>query len=141
MSWIRALAVVGLSVLLPGAGHVVLRDWVRGLAFGGIFLASLALFLPAEQLAAADSVTGAATVITSETDPLDQFVVSFIILFAAIDATFRSMGFPPGSTTGDEDGPSCPECGKPLDEDLSFCHWCTTRLEPAEPGTEEPTNP
>ncbi|ELY60358.1 zinc ribbon domain-containing protein [Natronococcus sp. A-GB1] len=141
MTWIRALAAAGLSVLLPGAGHVFIRDWIRGLAFGGIFVASLAILFPTDQIAAADSLSGAVSVITTETDTISQFVISFIILFAAIDATFRSMGFPPGSNNGaDHDGPSCPHCGKPLDEDLTFCHWCTTRLEPANPDEDEPTN-
>jgi predicted amidophosphoribosyltransferase len=31
-----------------------------------------------------------------------------------------------GSST---DGQHCPSCGKELDEDLDFCHWCTQRLD------------
>jgi hypothetical protein len=138
MTWLRAIAAAVLSVLLPGSGHVLIRDWMRALAFGGIFVTAVVLFFPsAEQLAAAESMSGMMTIVSEETDTLSQFVISFIILFAAIDATFRSMGFPPGSNAGnEEDGPSCPQCGKPLDEDLTFCHWCTTRLEPAEPEEE-----
>lgn len=140
MTWLRALAAAGLSVLLPGAGHVLIRDWMRALAFGGVFVAALAIFLPpTEQIAAVGSVSDGMTLVTEETDTISQFVLSFIVLFAAIDATFRAMGFPPNSNAGeDTDGPSCPQCGKPLDEDLTFCHWCTTRLEPIE-DEEEPT--
>jgi predicted amidophosphoribosyltransferase len=31
-----------------------------------------------------------------------------------------------------EAGMTCPNCGKELDEDIDFCHWCTTQLEPVE---------
>jgi hypothetical protein len=140
MTWLRALTAAGLSVLLPGAGHVFIRDWIRGLAFGGVFLAAVVVFLPpTEQIVAADSMTGMMSVIAEETDMISQFVISFIVLFAAIDATFRSMGLPPGSNDGhgEDSGPSCPHCGKPLDEDLTFCHWCTTRLEPVEPEEDD----
>lgn len=142
MTWLRALAAAGLSVLLPGAGHALIRDWMRALAFGGVFVAALAIFLPpTEQIASAGSVMDGVTFVTEETDTISQFVLSFIVLFAAIDATIRAMGFPPGANTaGDE--PTCPHCGKELDEDLEFCHWCTTRLEPvANAEKDEPTKP
>jgi hypothetical protein len=31
---------------------------------------------------------------------------------------------------------SCPECGRPLDDDLEFCHWCSTRLVETPDGVE-----
>ncbi|NGM69707.1 zinc ribbon domain-containing protein [Natronolimnobius sp. AArcel1] len=130
MSWFRALLAGGLSVILPGAGHAVLRDWIRALIFVGLYLSAIALFFPVEMIANADSVTEGAELATQETETMGQFVLSFIVLFAAIDATFRSLGFPPNSSSADVDGPTCPECGKELDDDLEFCHWCTTRLEP-----------
>ncbi len=133
MTWLRALAAAGLSVLLPGAGHALIRDWVRALVFSGLFISALVIFMPTDQVAAAGSVTDGMDVVTEETSTASQFVFSFIILFAAIDATFRAMGFPPNGSSADaDDGPSCPECGKELDGDLTFCHWCTTRLEPQE---------
>ncbi|OVE84582.1 zinc ribbon domain-containing protein [Natronolimnobius baerhuensis] len=129
MSWFRALLAGGLSVILPGAGHAVLRDWVRALIFAGLYLSAIALFFPVEQIASAGSITEGAE-LAQETETMGQFVLSFIVLFAAIDATFRSLGFPPNSSSADVEGPTCPECGKELDDDLEFCHWCTTRLEP-----------
>ena len=26
------------------------------------------------------------------------------------------------------DGTQCPSCGRDVDPDLEFCHWCTTKL-------------
>ncbi|WP_226005361.1 zinc ribbon domain-containing protein [Natrinema salinisoli] len=144
MTWLRALLAAGLSVIMPGAGHVLVRDWLRAALFAGLFLSASALFLPIEQLAAAgpitnvDEITAYADVMSEETDSMTQFLLSFIALFAAIDATFRALGYPPGGTDT-ADGPTCPECGKEIDEDLAFCHWCTTRLEP-ESSDEEPAH-
>ncbi|MXV60831.1 zinc ribbon domain-containing protein [Natronorubrum sp. JWXQ-INN-674] len=152
MTWLRALAAAGLSVFMPGAGHALIRDWLRALVFAGLYISAILLFFPTEQIAAAGSISDAMDIATSETDTISQFVLSFLVLFAAIDATFRAMGFPPGSNNGESvEGPSCPECGKELDADLEFCHWCTTRIEPVEPESEsadadqsereEPTRP
>lgn len=144
MTWLRALLAAGLSVIMPGAGHVLVRDWLRAALFAGLFLSASALFLPIEQLAAAgpitnvDEITAYADVMSEETDSMTQFLLSFIALFAAIDATFRALGYPPGGADT-ADGPTCPECGKEIDEDLAFCHWCTTRLEP-EASDEEPAH-
>ena len=130
MTWLRALAAAGLSVFLPGAGHALLRDWVRALLFAGLFVSALYVFLPTQQLSAAGSMTAAMDVATAELSRIDRFVLSFIIMFAAVDAGFRAMGLPPTSSGDGGDGASCPHCGKELDEDLEFCHWCTEPLVP-----------
>ena len=130
MTWIRALVAAGLSVLLPGAGHALVRDWIRALLFAGLYIATAAIFLPTEQLSAAATMTEAMDILTTETALIDQLVLSFIVVFAAVDAAFRALGIPPGSNEGGEnDAPSCPQCGRELDEELEFCHWCTTRLD------------
>ncbi|WP_049920071.1 zinc ribbon domain-containing protein [Halobiforma nitratireducens] len=140
MTWLRALAAGGLSILFPGAGHAVLRDWARALVFAGLYLSAIVIFLPTDQLLAAESITEGMEAATQETDTIGQFALSFIVLFAAIDATFRALGFPPDTTDATE-GPTCPQCGKELDEDLEFCHWCTTRLEHPDDETEDEEEP
>ncbi|WP_255169765.1 zinc ribbon domain-containing protein [Natrononativus amylolyticus] len=136
MTWFRALVAAGLSVILPGAGHALLRDWVRALLFAGLFVSAVAIFLPTDQLSAASSMTGAVDTAMEGTGTMDRFVLSFIVLFAAIDATIRALGLPRNSSASG-DGPTCPQCGRELDEELEFCHWCTTRLEP-EPEPDGP---
>ncbi|MFD1565703.1 zinc ribbon domain-containing protein [Haloarchaeobius amylolyticus] len=131
MTWLRAILAAGLSVIMPGAGHVLSRDWLRAAVFAGLFLAASAFLLPIEQLAAAeptsyDEAITQATAMAENIDPMAQFFLSFIALFATIDAAFRALGYSSGSTA---DEATCPECGKDVDEDLAFCHWCTTRLE------------
>ncbi|WP_049922783.1 DUF7575 domain-containing protein [Halopiger djelfimassiliensis] len=136
MTWLRALVAAGLSLLMPGAGHAFNRDWLRAALFAGLFITAAAIFLPTEQIAATESMAESMDVVAAETDTRAQFLFSFIALFAALDATFRALEFPPTSA-GSSEGPTCPECGKELDEDLEFCHWCTARLEP-EDGPARP---
>ncbi|MFC6717135.1 zinc ribbon domain-containing protein [Natrialbaceae archaeon GCM10025810] len=143
MNWLRALFAAGLSFLLPGAGHAVIGDWFRAISFAGLYVLSIYVFVSTEHLEAAEAaietmdpatVLAAMETIGREMGGTGQFALTFVPLLAAVDVTFRALGFPPGSggaTTGESDGGSdCPHCGKPLDEDLEFCHWCTTRLEP-----------
>ena len=149
MTWLRAIAAAGLSVFMPGAGHALIRDWLRAFVFAALYISAVLLFFPTGEIAAAGSMSEAMDIVTAETDTMSQFALSFLVLFAAIDATFRALGFPPGSSGSGEssDGPTCPECGKELDDDLEFCHWCTTRLEPVDPEdaeeseSEEPVQP
>lgn len=127
MSLLRVLFATGLSLLYPGAGHALLRDWARALMFAGVFTFTTVVMLPVEEVTAARSVPDLFAVVTGE-PWLVQFVLSFLFLFAAIDAGYRSLGLPPRSN-GDAETLACPNCGRELDEELEFCHWCTIRLE------------
>lgn len=136
MTWIRVLAAAGLSLVFPGAGHAYLKDWIRALLFAGMFISAVLIFLPTSELAAAETMGEATDLIVSETDTISQFALSFVVIFAVMDAALRASGLSPNGSAG-SDGPSCPHCGKELDEDLEFCHWCTTKLD--QPN-EEATN-
>ena len=136
MTWLRALFAGGLSIFLPGAGHALIRDWLRALVFAGLYFSAVWFFFPISQMVDAASFSEGMDIANTQTDTMAQFFIMFIALFAAIDATFRAVGFPPNSSDS-SDGPSCPQCGKELDDDLTFCHWCTTRLEPVDPEDDE----
>lgn len=127
MTLIRALVAVGLSVIFPGAGHVLLRDWIRALLFAGIFVSAIAFVFPVEAVMAAGSTGDVSAAIAQDLSQMDRFILSFVVLFTAVDAGLRGANFAPGSAT-ESDGPSCPQCGRELDRELDFCHWCTTRL-------------
>ncbi len=127
MTLARALIAASLSLLFPGIGHAVIRDWVRAMFFSGLFVMAIALAFSTDQLSAMTSIDGIWTALTQETSQLDRFMFGFLVLFAATDALFRGLG-----TIGSNDveGPTCPHCNRELDTDLEFCHWCTARLEP-----------
>ncbi len=141
MTWLRAILAAGLSVIMPGAGHVLSRDWLRAAAFAGLFLSASAFVLPLDQLATTgatgyDEAITQATAMAEDTDPMAQFVLSFIALFATIDAAFRGLRYSSETATATA-GATCPECGKDVDPDLEFCHWCTMRLESDAPESEK----
>lgn len=119
---------VGLSFVLPGAGHAYIRDWIRAVLFAALFLTMISVILPLQDLSAVSSFSEGVSVVNAETSQTDQFVISFIMLFAAIDAGFRAFGYPAAKATP-SDSTNCPHCGRELDEDLEFCHWCTRRLD------------
>lgn len=127
MTLARALVAASLSLLFPGIGHAVIRDWIRALFFSGLFVMAIALSFTTDQLAAMTSIDGMIAVY-EDTSRIDRFLLSFLVLFTATDALLRGLGTVGGDR--DHDGPSCPHCNKPIDEELEFCHWCTTRLEP-----------
>ncbi len=138
MKWARAFAAAGVSVFLPGAGHALLRDWRRAALFGLMYVSAIVLFLPSiQELVSAESTMDALALATTELDIFGQFALSFVVFFAAVDAGFRALGFPPGSNQASGDVPACPECGREVDPELDFCHWCTTRLEPLEAEDDE----
>jgi hypothetical protein len=58
-------------------------------------------------------------------DLLPSLLLAAVTAFAMVDA-YR-LG--EGRGRADAEGPTCPACGKELDEELDFCPWCTTELE------------
>ncbi|MDZ7730060.1 MAG: zinc ribbon domain-containing protein [Natrialbaceae archaeon] len=131
MSLVRALAAGGLSLVLPGAGHVVIRDWVRAILFAALYFVSFFLLVPIDQIVAAEGFTAMLDIAAEETDMMAQFTLSFITVFAAVDAGFRA--FTRSTPVTGDSGPTCPECGRELDEDLEFC-----RLVYDPPGAPNP---
>lgn len=133
MLWLRALAAAGLSLVFPGAGHALLRDWARAGLFASLFVAVTVFFVPMHLVSPGMSFGELSQVVLEDTSEMTRFLLAFLVLFCSIDAAFRAIGAPRGAGGADDERP-CPNCGEPLDEDLTFCHWCTTRLEPTETG-------
>ncbi|MFP8888933.1 zinc ribbon domain-containing protein [Natrialbaceae archaeon A-CW2] len=136
MTMVRVLIAAGLSLLWPGVGHAMIREWIRALFFSGLFITAMALSFTTEQITAVSSLGELVALFTQEASTIDQIALSFLAVLAATDTLFR--GVAASGPSADQDGPACPQCGRPLDEDLEFCHWCTTRLEPVEDETPSP---
>jgi len=121
--WLAA----ALSLLYPGLGHLYLRSWLRSLMWFGLVAASLVVLVPAGELAAADGA-GAVAVAAWETllalDLQTKLLLAGIVSMEAFDAYLLALFGRGGQTDHD-----CPNCGRELDEDLSFCHWCTAPSE------------
>lgn len=121
--WLAAL----LAVIYPGLGHLYLREWVRAVLWFGLIISASSLLLP--QSAVPSSLTLESVIEATRSIPLR---VSLAILSLSILSVLDAYWLAKRAEAAAEVGPeavTCPNCGKEIDEDLDFCHWCTTRLD------------
>lgn len=111
--WLAAL----LAVVITGLGHLYLREWFRAAMWYGFALTAALIFIPESTVQAMiDSGTRPPL---AEIAPILTVQVLSVLDAYRLARQRRAMA---GKTP-------CPQCGRPLDEDLQFCHWCTTELE------------
>ncbi len=125
------LAVI-LTIVIPGLGHLYLRLWKRALLWLGLSLLASVLFVPDGVVPESFSVEGFLEV--SQTVPTEGAVVVLAVsAFCMLDVYLMARYLNSQSTQTAEGTQSrqqnCPNCGKELDPDITFCHWCTTELE------------
>lgn len=131
--WLASL----LALLYPGAGHAYLREWGRALLWFILTMGAAVLVVPADAIEQTGPVTDPASFIAAtraiqEATPLFGTISIFVIIgFSVVDAYMlaREAKETTNTETSTDELDTCPECGKPLDEDLSFCHWCTTEFD------------
>ncbi|WP_396612279.1 zinc ribbon domain-containing protein [Haloferax sp. S1W] len=117
-------AILGLAV--TGLGHLYLRRWRRALLWVALAFAVSALFVPVEALEALAN----GGPVPPLTDILPVLAVSLVSVVDAFFLGLKQVSEPSGVLTDDDaDSVSCPQCGREVDADLDFCHWCTTRLD------------
>lgn len=118
-----------LTVLVPGLGHVYLRLWLRALLWLAIYITATTFVLP--DGVTPDSVSLDAFLAAGENVPLEAgLLIIGISLVCLVDAYMMANHVNRRIRhAGGEAPAACPNCGKDLDDDLTFCHWCTTELE------------
>ncbi|MFB6073898.1 MAG: zinc ribbon domain-containing protein [Haloarculaceae archaeon] len=128
--WLAAL----LALIAPGFGHLYLREWIRALLWFGLILSVTSLLMPASVMDTKLSID--AIVRASRQVPLrTQLALLAMTALSMVDAYWiatrsdRRAGTGDGQGTAGDGVTTCPNCGKELDEDLDFCHWCTARLD------------
>jgi hypothetical protein len=127
--WLAA----GLSVLIPGLGHLYLRLWGRALLWLGLSVLASFLVFPGGALPSSASVD--AILSASEALSLRGTVLVFgVSMLCVVDAYMMAQRINNAITrrqriSSGESLKRCPKCGKELDPDIEFCHWCTTELE------------
>lgn len=119
--WLAAL----LAVLITGLGHLYLREWFRAAMWYGFALSAALIFIPES--------TVQALVDSGTRPPLSEIAPILVIQVLSVVDAYR-LAHRRKAMAGKT---PCPYCGQPLDEDLHFCHWCTTQLEPAEDAETE----
>jgi hypothetical protein len=116
----RPVVAALLGVAVTGLGHVYLRRWARAVGWITVGYAAVVLFVPETALTGLTS--------GGEVEPVAFAPVALVGLLSAVDA-YRIALFSERSSAGSAgtDGRvDCPACGKPVDPELGFCHWCTT---------------
>ncbi|MUV89691.1 zinc ribbon domain-containing protein [Halapricum sp. CBA1109] len=116
------LAVV-LGTLVTGLGHLYLRRWRRALGWLAVLFGTSYVFV--------DTATLAAIAAGSSVDPMALLPVLVVASGSVADAYLLARTHNAvAAVTVTDDGSltHCPNCGKELDTDLEFCHWCTARV-------------
>ncbi len=121
--WVAVL----LGTLVTGLGHAYLRRWRRALSWYALVVVVGAVFVPASALAAIQA---------GQVPALEGLApVAAVAALSVVDAyrlartaNRRVAVYPDGDVASSTD---CPSCGRPVDESLSFCHWCASPLDAA----------
>lgn len=128
--WLAAL--LGLAV--TGLGHLYLRRWKRAALWVGLAFAVSVFFVPADALQSlADGGRMPALV-----DLLPVLAVTLLSVVDAFLIGLRQTETAAESAPTDDGVVRCPECGREVDSDLGFCHWCTARLNRTESPDDRP---
>ena len=124
----RALIAAVLATIYPGLGHLYLRAWFRAFTWFGLSLLTAALVVPPSVVSAVEAGGLSAIVEASRNVPTDAYLAILAVrAMNVIDAAW--IGLRPRAGRDTAQGPTCPNCGRELDADLDFCHWCTTPLD------------
>ncbi|WP_336361073.1 zinc ribbon domain-containing protein [Haladaptatus sp. ZSTT2] len=123
--WLAAL----LAFVYPGLGHVYIREWLRALLWFGLMIATASFVIPEQAVQTADLSIAALTRASEQLSLEAAFTVLFITLLSMIDA-YRLAATKNQAVKAVVEGTRCPSCGRDIDPELDFCHWCTTELPP-----------
>jgi hypothetical protein len=119
----RPWLAVFLAALGTGFGHLYLRRWRRALGWVVLTIATMVLLVPGATLEAFGTGGNVALL-----DVAPLLVVSGLSALGAYRLAVLNNYPVRMDQRGVEVTDPCPECGRPLDDDLDFCHWCSTRL-------------
>ena len=125
---VRAVLVALCSLFLPGLGQALIRRWIRALFFLGLFVTTLAIFVPESALTADVTLGNAlarAREITEQMSTWGTIALTVVQFGAMMDAYVQALQRPTQTT----EGPTCPRCGREVDPTHGFCQWCTYEFE------------
>lgn len=121
--WLAAL----LALPVPGLGHAYLREWLRAALWFSLVLSVTWWLVPPEVYAdvefTAESILAASRNVPTQANVAVLFVTSLSMLDAYMMASAGNR------ERAIDEGRTCPHCGRELDDDLEFCHWCTSEIE------------
>jgi hypothetical protein len=125
---VRAVVVGICSLLLPGLGQLLIRKWVRALFFVGLFITTVAVFVPESALTAdvpLDGLLAHAQQVSQNMSDWGTIAITVVQFGAMMDAYVQALQRPAQTT----EGPTCPRCGREVEPAHGFCQWCTYEFE------------
>ncbi|SEN25294.1 hypothetical protein SAMN05216388_1002162 [Halorientalis persicus] len=122
----RPLLAAVLGLVYPGLGHVYLREWARALLWFGLIILTGSLMIP-------DGVYPTTLTVDSLMQMSRAMPLRAVIALSAVTGMNMVDAYILASRNNETsqrvaDGTQCPSCGREVDPDLEFCHWCTTEL-------------
>jgi hypothetical protein len=121
--WLAALLAVG----YPGLGHLYLREWARALLWFGLTLLTASLLIP--QSVVPTTMSAESMRQAFDAMPVEASVGLLVVgLLNVADAYWFAVRNNRQQAQA-ETGRRCPNCGKEIDGDIDFCHWCTTEID------------
>lgn len=126
---VRAVLVALCSLFLPGLGQALIRRWIRALFFLGLFVTTLAIFVPESAFTADvtfENLLARTREITEQMSTWGTIALTVVQFGAMIDAYVQALQQPTQKTA---EGPTCPRCGREVDPTHGFCQWCTYEFE------------
>lgn len=121
--WKRPWLAAVLGILATGLGHIYLRRWRRAVGWLLAAFTTTILFVPPSALETLTTVlrSGSGSVPLVDLLPLLAVGVASVLdaYFVAHTNNRRVME----QTMGIQ---RCPNCGRQIDPDVSFCQWCAT---------------
>ena len=121
--WLAAL----LALPVPGLGHVYLREWLRAALWFGLVVSVAWVLVPSSVYADAEFTVGSLMAASRSVPTEANVAILFVTSLSMLDAYM--MASAGNQQRAVEAGTTCPHCGRELDEDLEFCHWCTSELD------------
>lgn len=118
--WLAAL----LSAIAMGLGQLYLRRWRRAIGWLVVLLGVNVVFV--DQTAVTGAQNGELIAILSL---LPVPIAGGLCVFDAYVLAHATNTVREHSAPVATEHPPCPNCGKELDPELTFCHWCTTEIE------------
>ncbi|MEF8861223.1 MAG: zinc ribbon domain-containing protein [Haloarculaceae archaeon] len=123
--WLAAM----LSFLQPGLGHLYLRAWIRALLWFALWFGTLTVAVPSVGagglLAVAERTLGALASLPTGA----ALALGTVTLFSTLDAYWLASRANERSRAVESGTADCPHCGREVDAELDFCHWCTEPID------------
>lgn len=132
--WVAAL----LSFVQPGAGHLYLREWSRGITWFVLWVTTAVfatgIAAPGASVEGAVAFVQAFFAALGSLGVVESLALAAVTGFAVVDAYWLGARHDERRSSG----PRCPNCDQEVDLSIGFCHWCTAEFDVVDARDDAP---